>query len=107
MQSPEYLQRMEAVLAARVEERKQAEAPRHRTVLQVGGSMATAIALFFLLKAAALAISGQPFAAPPAAEAGLGARLHHWFAGADPVTRTLAEALRPATTSRSSPSAAL
>ena len=96
MQSAQFLQRMERVLAARVEEKKAEEARPSRRLVQAGGILAGTLACFFVLKAAALAHDGGVFAAPVAAEAGLGARLHQWFAGADPISATLAAALRPA-----------
>lgn len=96
MQSPDFLRRMETVLASRVEEKKREEAPPAYTALRIAGSLPFALAIFFVLKAAALAGSGgRPFADPLAPGAGIAAHLHHWFAGADPVTRTLAVAIRP------------
>ena len=95
MQSPDFLRRMETVLAARVEEKKTREHGRARRLKQAGSVVAGTLACFFVLKAAALAHDSRVFTAPVAAEAGLGAGLYHWFAGADPVSTALAATLRP------------
>ncbi|MCB1396917.1 MAG: hypothetical protein H6898_05345 [Rhodobacter sp.] len=96
MQSPDFLRRMETVLASRVEEKKREDAPAALTALRAAGAVPFAMAFFFFLKAVALAGSGgHSFAAPLTDEAGVAAHLHHWFAGADPVTRTIAVAIRP------------
>ncbi|MCL4675478.1 MAG: hypothetical protein KJZ59_05520 [Pararhodobacter sp.] len=95
MASADYLRRMEIVLSARAEDKAAKENPPMRRLARVAGVLAGTLALFFVLKAAALAYSEQPFAAAPAAEAGLGAQIHHWIAGADPISKTLALALRP------------
>lgn len=86
---------MENVLAAKAEIKKSKEAPRNERAYQAVGAVFGALAFFFLLKATALATTNRPFYGAPVAEAGLGAQVYHWFAGADPITRTLATAIRP------------
>lgn len=95
MPSTDFQRRMETVLAARVAARARAERPRAQRTRQVAGALAATVAAFFLLKAAALATTGLPLAAPPAADSGFAATLYTWIAGPDPLTRTLALALRP------------
>ncbi|WP_323035861.1 hypothetical protein [Pararhodobacter sp.] len=94
MPSADYMRRLETLLNAKVEELELKETKRHRRPLQILGAVAGAVAFFFVLKAAALSHSGQPLGAPLAAEAGLSAQIYHWFAGADPITTTLAAAIR-------------
>jgi len=93
MQSPDFRRRMERVLAARVEAVKARNA-RPRRLARGAGVIAGTLACFFLLKAAAVAHDGRAFAGPPAEGAGFGATLTYWFAGADPISSTLAAALR-------------
>lgn len=92
MQSPEFLRRMEHVLAQRVEAVKARES-KPRRIQQVGGVIAGTMACFFVLKGAAMAHNGHAFAPPPAAEAGIAAQVYQWFAGPDPVSSVLAAAL--------------
>ena len=97
MQSADYFRRLESVLKKRVEKKQHDERPRFARSRNAAASISGAAACFFVLKAAALATGGSAaLAAPLPADSGLGARLHHWVAGADPVTATLAAALRPA-----------
>lgn len=93
MPSSDFRLRMERVLAARVEDlRERAAKPRRlRSAMAV---IAGTLVCFFLLKAAAVAHDGRQFTPAPGAEAGLGATLHYWIAGADPISTTLAAALR-------------
>ncbi|MFN4100483.1 MAG: hypothetical protein ACK4GT_11970 [Pararhodobacter sp.] len=93
MQSPDYLRRMERVLATRVEAKKAKQAgPRRLT--RAAGVIAGTLVCFFLLKAAAVAHDSRAFAGPPAQGAGVVATIAYWFAGADPISSTLAAALR-------------
>ncbi|WP_461468773.1 hypothetical protein [Pararhodobacter sp.] len=82
-------------MAARAEKKTVEKAPRGRRLCQTAGALAGALGMFFVLKAAALAHSNHPLVAVTPIDAGIAATLHHWFAGADPVTRTLAMAMRP------------
>lgn len=84
---------MERVLAARVEVKKTAEA-RPRRLRRAAGVLAGTLLCFFVLKAAAVAFDPQAFPGPPPEGAGAGARILFWIAGADPVSSTLAAALR-------------
>lgn len=97
MPSQDYLRRLESLIATRVEDQKHASHPTAQRLVGAGLGIAGACALFFVLKAAALAQSDLPLAAPLPAEAGFAQRLHHWIIGPDPVTRTLATAIRPDT----------
>lgn len=97
MQSADYVRRLESVLKSRVEKKKHQSRPRFAGLRRTASSITGAAACFFVLKAAALATGGTAaFAGPLPADPGLGARLHHWVAGVDPVSSTLASALRPA-----------
>jgi hypothetical protein len=93
MQSLDFKQRMEHVLAARVEAVKARDA-KPRRLRQVLAVVAGTLICFFVLKGAAVAHNGRAFAEPLAAEAGIGAQIYQWFAGADPISATLAAALR-------------
>lgn len=93
MQSPEYLERLDHILSARVEEEKERNKPRGHRVAAGVGVLGGTLAMFFVLKAAALAASGAPLV-ETGAEASLTGQIYRWFAGADPVTRTLAAAMR-------------
>src|SRR5690606_38315486 len=95
MQSLDFKQRMEHVLATRVEAVKARDAkPRRlRQGLEV---VAGTLVCFFVLKGAAVAHNGRAFAEPLTAEAGIGAQIYHWFAGSDPISATLAAAMRNA-----------
>lgn len=97
MKSPEFTRRMERVLASRVEAAKAREA-RPRRLAQAAGVIVGTLACFFVLKGAAVAHNGGPLVRAEAglAEAGLGAAVWHWFAGADPVSSALAAAINPA-----------
>lgn len=97
MASLDFLLRMDHVLSARVEARKAREAKPQRRVLQAASVVAGTVACFFLLKAVALAHNGNAFAAPVPAEAGLGTQIYHWLADPDPISGTLAAALRNGT----------
>ncbi|MCB1406931.1 MAG: hypothetical protein KDK01_11935 [Rhodobacteraceae bacterium] len=96
MASADYLRRMESVLAAKAEDKVAKERRPLYRVLRIIGALAGSLALFFVLKAAALAYSDTPLPTAPAAEAGIGAQVQHWIAGADPISRTLALAMRQA-----------
>lgn len=96
MPSPAFMQRMEAVLASRVEEKVEREAPRFSLLRRVGGIVGSTLVCLVVLKAAGLAHDSSAFVAPPVAEAGVGAQLTHWLLGADPVSSALAAALRGA-----------
>lgn len=93
MQSSEFRQRMMRVLAARVDAIKARDA-KPRRAAQAGGVIVATLACFFVLKGAAVAHNGHAFAAPAGAEAGIGARVYQWFAGTDPISSTLAAAMR-------------
>lgn len=93
MQSPDFKQRMEHVLAARVEAVKSRDA-KPRRLASASGVIAGTLVCFFVLKAAAVAHNGAAFAGPAGADAGLGAQIYQWFAGTDPISSTLAAALR-------------
>jgi len=95
MQSSDFRRRMAHVLASRVEAVKARE-QKPRRMLGVLSAFAATLVCFFVLKGAAVAHNGQAFAEPPGAEAGIAAQIHHWFAGADPISATLATALRNA-----------
>ena len=94
MPSTEFRTRLEHVLAARVEARKAEEHSSAQRLVQGMGVIVGTLACFFFLKAAALAHDGQAFAALGGDANGFGAQLHHWFAGADPISSTLSHALR-------------
>ena len=88
-----FKERMEHVLAARVEAQKAREA-KPRRIGQAGGVILGTLVCFFVLKGAAVAHNGEAFVGPAAAEAGIGAQIYQWFAGRDPISSTLAAALR-------------
>ena len=95
MKSADYQRRLESVLAAHAKSQKAAKVPiLHRSPHAVS-ALAGAIAVFFVLKAAALATTGQPFVESPTEEHSMGAQILYWFAGADPITLALASAMRP------------
>jgi len=95
MASSDFLRRLEALKQAQIEEEEAEKAPRGGRALQILGALAGAAAFFFFLKAVALAQSDLTFAGPPPGDAGIGAQIYHWFAGADPVAQILATAIRP------------
>lgn len=95
MQSPDFRRRMAHVLAARVEAVKARE-QKPRRAAAILSAFAATLVCFFVLKAAAVAHNGHAFAEPPGEGAGVAAQIHHWFAGADPISATLATALRQA-----------
>ncbi len=96
MPSSAFLQRMEAVLASRVEVKVENEAPRFGLLRRAGGIVGGTLVCLVVLKAAGLAHDSSAFVAPPVAEAGFGAQITHWLFGADPVSSALAAALRGA-----------
>lgn len=85
--------RLDRILSNKVEEKKVHIAKQTHSNLRFAMIPVSVAGMFFLLKAAALTHSGVPFVAPPGETATAFARVHHWFAGADPVTRVLASAL--------------
>lgn len=100
MPSPGYEKRMEQILAARVAAIEEGERPqKRRRVLSLVliGPLAAA-GMFFLLKAALLAIQGEAafvgMMAPVAADAGIES-LRFWISGIDPLTEALARVLTP------------
>lgn len=95
MPSADYMRRLENLLTAKVEEIEITHAPRKQRALKAAGAIVGAAAFFFVLKAAAYSHNDRAFTAPLAAEAGFGALVYHWFAGADPITTSLAAAIRP------------
>lgn len=92
-QSPTYLTRMQRVLEARVEQKKTDETPRLQRLRQASASILGAVAVFYVLKAAAMA-AGGPLIVAPTAQAGIGASLTHWILGPDPVSSALAMAMQ-------------
>ena len=96
MQSPDFSRRMERVLSARVEAVKAREA-RPRRIVQGVGIVVGTVVCFFVLKAMAVAQNGGPLvsAGSDLSEAGIGASIYHWVAGADPVSSLLAAAINP------------
>lgn len=95
MPNADFMRRMERVLSARVEAVKARQA-RPRRLLQAGSVIAGTFVCFFVLKAAAIAHDGQAFAAGPVpSDAGFGAQVYHWVTGRDPISNTLAMAIRP------------
>jgi len=93
MPSLAYLQRMDSVLAARVEAKIEQERPRFAGLRRAGGIVGATLTVLVILKAAGLAHDARAFAAHPGHEAGLHRQLAYWLVGADPVSRTLAAAL--------------
>lgn len=93
MPSIDFRTRLDHVLAARVEARKEQDHKPAQRLVRGLSVIAGTLVCFFVLKAAALAHDGQAFATT-AAEPGIGAQIYHWFAGADPISSTLAYALR-------------
>ena len=94
MPSIDFRTRLDHVLAARVEARKEQEHRPARRLVRGLNVIAGTLVCFFVLKAAALAHDGQAFSTPAATEPSIGAQIYHWFAGADPISSTLAYALR-------------
>jgi hypothetical protein len=91
--SPDFLNRMHRVLESRVEQKKEAETPRFQRLRQGFAAVLGALAVFFVLKGAAMAV-GVPLNTRVPAEAGFAAALQHWVVGPDPVSSTLALALQ-------------
>lgn len=94
MPSADYMRRMETLLAAKLDVIEAEQSTRKRRPLQIAGAMGGATVFFFVLKAAAFSHNGNAFTTTLAAEAGFGAQVYHWFAGADPITTSLAAAMR-------------
>ncbi|MCW1934454.1 hypothetical protein [Pararhodobacter zhoushanensis] len=94
MPSIDFRTRLDHVLASRVEARKEQQHRPAQRLVRGLSVIAGTLVCFFVLKAAALAHDGQAFAAPAPAEPGISAQIYHWFAGADPISSTLAYALR-------------
>ncbi|MCB1411321.1 MAG: hypothetical protein H6899_07565 [Rhodobacter sp.] len=94
MQSADFFRRMDHVLTERVEAKRTRENPWRLRAMRVSGVLTGAIVCFFLLKGAALASRDAGFAPPLPPDAGFGAQVYYWFAGADPISATLAAALR-------------
>ncbi len=99
MASADYKRRLEAILAAKVDviEAKQKHKQSYQRPLQIAGALAGAVAFFFVLKAFAFSQSDAALSRPIAAEASIGATIFYWFAGADPITQTLAAAMQSKT----------
>lgn len=93
MPSPVFLQRLERVLSNRVEDKQRQTSRGLDRGLRGLGVVVGTLACFFVLKGAALS-QGALTTTPPSAEAGIGAQVAFWMAGADPVSSTLAAALR-------------
>ena len=96
MASADYKRRLEAVLAAKVDEievqnmrKRQRQHP-----MRIAGVLAVTVTFFFVLKAFAFTQSDTALSQPLAAEAGIGATILFWFAGADPITQALATAMQ-------------
>lgn len=96
-QSPTFLNRMERILHARVEQKQEDDRPWLLRLRQGLTSVLGAVAVFFVLKGAAMAAGGA-LISPPAAEAGFGATLRHWLLGPDPLSSALALAMQGGTT---------
>jgi hypothetical protein len=97
MPSADYMRRLDSILTAKVEEAEEEHANRRNRPMRIVGAILGAIVFFFVLKGVALSHSGRSFSDPLAADAGIGAQIYHWFAGADPISATIAIAIRPAT----------
>ncbi|MFN3954443.1 MAG: hypothetical protein ACK4LQ_08305 [Pararhodobacter sp.] len=98
MESTAFQQRKARILAARAEAERRRTRPRSRRALALGTVVLGTATCFFLLKGATLAYFGEAgFAglSPHQGEATNPFSL--WLSGADPITRLIAEVLRPGT----------
>ena len=93
MQSPDFMRRMERVLSSRVEAVKTREA-KPRRITSIFSVLGGTLVCFFVLKAAAVAHGTEHFRTVVPAEAGIGAQIYQWIAGADPISTALATAMR-------------
>lgn len=98
MESAAFQQRKARILAARVEAERRRSRPRSRRALALGMALMGTAACFFVLKGATLAYFGEAGFASLSPHQGEAANLFSlWLSGPDPITRLIAEVLRPGT----------
>ena len=98
MESTAFQQRKARILAARAADERRRQRPRSRRAVGILMALLASLICFFLLKGATLAHLGEAgFAALAPQQGDEGSALVLWFTGADPLTRLIAETLRPGT----------